>query len=144
MIDGNIYTAYSIIEEAFKGKTDLGGFPYVEHLERVSQNFHDDLKIVALLHDLLEDTDWTEQKLSYYFRKTIVDKVVILTRVQGQSYEDYIQRVSKNQDAIKVKIADIEDNMDLTRIPYQLSDRDIERFKKYHKTWLQLVALQKF
>lgn len=134
--------AFNIIHKSFKGKTDLGGFPYVNHLLRVSSDLEGDLKVIALLHDLLEDCEeWTEEKLRQEFSNDIVDVVVTLTRLKRESYEDYIQRVSQDMRAIQVKIKDLEDNMNLTRIPTALSERDIERIKRYHKTWLYLVSI---
>lgn len=139
-----ISKANDIVREAFKNKTDLGGFPYIYHLYRVADKVKDKHKPIALLHDLLEDCpEWTYQRLLMYFDRWIVDEVAILTKLTEESYEDYIERVKTSPIAIKVKIADLEDNMNLTRIPYTLTEREIKRFKKYHKTWLELIALDK-
>lgn len=136
--------ALSIIEKAFKGKFDKGGRPYVEHCKWVSAHCPvwggGYLNIAALLHDLLEDCpEWNETALRQLFSDDIVDAVVILTKKPSEKYENYIQRIidSGNSWAIRIKQADLEHNMDLTRIP-ELTDDDLQRVKKYHQAYRNL------
>jgi len=126
--------ALKIVEHAFRDKTDLAGEPYVKHLKRVEQrlsNRNEDIKIVALLHDLLEDCpEWNEQVLRTFFYQEIVDAVVVLTKLKGEAYEDYVMRVSENRYATIVKISDLQDNMNLTRLT-TIKDKDVKRLRKY-------------
>lgn len=131
--------ALKIVTKAFENKTDKGGKPYIEHLKRVSAKLPDygsgDLKMIGLLHDLLEDCpEWTEGALRCLFDDLIVDKVVILTKLKSENYEDYIERVRKDYWSALVKQADLEDNMDLTRLP-EITQKDFERIMKYHKAY---------
>ena len=137
-----IEKAIKIIMTSFNGKVDKGGHSYIRHLERVANNFHTyDYIITALLHDLLEDCpEWSEQKLRLEFPFPIVDAVVCLTKLNNEHYDDYINRVKSNRISLLVKIADLKDNMDITRLK-KITDKDIERLKKYHKTWLELSSL---
>lgn len=135
------HKAREIVTNAFKGKLDKGGKPYLTHLLRVSQNFEacTDEEIVALLHDLLEDCpEWTEERLREEFSDEIVDAVICLTKKPGEYYDVYIKRVKTNLIAVRVKIADLEDNMDIKRLSKPLTHKDWERLKKYHDTWIKL------
>lgn len=138
--------AVKIIRKAFADKTDKAGKPYIDHLTRVANKVPDygspfhELKIIALLHDVLEDCpEWTEKALRTFFTDRIVDRVVILTKSKFEPYEDYIERVTKDNWACLVKKADLEDNMDLTRLP-EITQKDIDRVKKYHKAYQRVVA----
>ena len=126
--------ALGIIEHAFRDKTDLAGQPYIDHLKRVEKrvsNKNEDIKIIALLHDLLEDCpDWNEEVLRTFFYKEVVDAIVVLTKLKGEAYEDYIMRVSENRYATIVKVADLQDNMTLTRLT-TIKDKDVKRLRKY-------------
>ena len=135
-----ISKANKIIQEAFKDKVDKGGEPYVYHLNRVARRFEGiNTIVVALLHDLLEDCpEWGEEQLRIEFPSKIVDAVVCLTKIKGESYLDYLNRVKSNELALKVKISDLEDNMDVKRLNI-LTDKDCERLKKYHKAWIELT-----
>jgi (p)ppGpp synthase/HD superfamily hydrolase len=95
------------------------------------------LTVISLLHDLIEDTDWTADDLRKEFPDHIVDAVVALTKVDGISYDDYIDGVMANELATYVKLSDLKDNMDVTRLP-ELGDYEIKRLKKYHKTFKKL------
>lgn len=132
---------YRFVKEKFKDIVDKAEIPYISHLRHVEflvRNYDEEIKIIALLHDILEDTDVTEEFLRENFTKRIVDAVVLLTRKQGQSYEDYIKQISLSADASIVKRADLTHNMDLTRL-FHLHDKDIDRIKKYHKAYRKLI-----
>jgi len=88
------------------------GDNYIIHPIRVSQEvFTEKQKLMALLHDTLEDTGTTYEELVENFGKEVADGVEALTHRKGESYADYIERVRKNPDAVQVKIADIADNL---------------------------------
>lgn len=127
-----------IASKAHEGQKDLAGVDYVLHLYRIADNFSDyTLKTVAILHDILEDTWVTEDLLRKLFPKEICDAVVALTRGINESYQEYIRRLSCNYFARKVKIEDLADNLDLSRLP-EITDEDLNRAKKYAKwrNWL--------
>lgn len=141
-----IEAAFAIVVPAFDEKVDLAGNPYIHHLFRVYYSVNDEndtVRTVALLHDLLEDCpEWTKEKLSEIFPDDIVEAVVVLTHRSSERYIDYIDRVTFNMTAIKVKIADLKDNMDVTRLDV-LGDKEISRLKKYHKAYKLLTNLVK-
>jgi (p)ppGpp synthase/HD superfamily hydrolase len=138
------FKALQIVEKAFLDKKDKGGHPYINHLIDVHDKIFKvypwefELRAVSLLHDLLEDCpEWTEDKLREEFNDNIVDSVVALTKVRGEKYDDYISRLMKNTMAKIVKLADLESNMDITRLN-DLTEKDFERLKKYQKTYKKL------
>lgn len=133
--------AFDIVVKEFDGVKDKGGKPYIGHLMRVANgvplggsDIREKLTAVGLLHDLIEDTEWTEKDLRKEFPNDVVDAVVALTKVDGESYDQYVQRVMANELAIRVKISDLKDNMDVTRLP-ELGEYEIKRLKKYHMTY---------
>lgn len=134
--------AILIAEIAFIDKVDKAGEAYLWHLERVASNFESEiLKTIAYLHDILEDCyDWNEERLSEHFPDSVVKAVICLTHKEGQSYDDYISQVMENDLSVIVKMADLKDNMDLTRLE-TITDSDIERTKKYHSAFKRLNNL---
>lgn len=132
--------AQVIALKALDGKTDLAGGPIYRHCYRVAMGFSwdDDACIVALLHDVVEDSDVTLEELSKTFPEKIVAAVDAITRREDETYEAYINRVSENKIARKVKIADLKDNMDISRLA-SLADKDIVRLQKYHQAYNMLV-----
>jgi len=127
-------TAIKLAESAHRGQVDKGGNTYINHPKRVMDNVKElDEKIVAVLHDTIEDTNLVTTILEETgFPPHIVEALVAITKNKGESYEDYIQRVIKNPLALVVKIADMEDNMNMSRIPNP-TERDIERLAKYER-----------
>ena len=101
----------------------------------------EDEKIVGMLHDVIEDTDWTFEALEAEgFSKEVIDALRCVTKVsEKENYDDFIDRVRKNPLAVAVKINDLTDNMDIRRLPY-LSDKDVKRLKKYLKAYKRLVG----
>ena len=92
-------------------------------------------KIVALLHDTIEDTDVTPQiLLDAGIPQEIVDAVLSVTRNPGESYSDFIQRAALNPLGLEVKLADLEDNMDIRRLQ-EITDNDVARLRKYLNAW---------
>lgn len=138
-------TAITILNKSFKDKLDKGGKPYADHCKRVMNNIvkencgiSDDIKCIALLHDLLEDCpEWNEKSLSCFFNNRVIEAIVALTHKKEQSYDDYISQVLKNSDAVFVKLYDLKDNMDITRLP-NIYDDDLKRLKKYHNAFCRL------
>jgi len=138
---------FQVVEKAFAEKVDKAGSPYIGHLFRVTEKIRDnyeyDYELIqaAFCHDLLEDIPmWTPEKLDEYVSPRVVKLVDTLSKKDYESYDDYIKRVALNNDAIKIKLADLEDNMNISRLPV-LTDKDIERIKKYHKYYNYLKSI---
>ena len=136
-----IKKADAIAERFHAGQKDKAGADNISHPRRVATRCKTNAaKIVALLHDTLEDTEVT---LSYLeeqgFSKEITDGVLSVTRQEGETYDDFITRASKNVIGKEVKIADLQDNMDITRLSYPLKERDFERLNKYLLAYKRLT-----
>lgn len=134
-----IELSLEIALKAYSSQTDKAGKPYILHpLRLMAKMDTDEERSVALLHDVIEDSDLTEQDLlSYGIPPNIIDAVKLLSKKEGESYEDFINRISFNELASKVKMADIEDNMNLLRLDV-ISSKDLARVAKYHNAWKQL------
>jgi hypothetical protein len=98
-------------------------------------------QITAVLRDLIEDTDWTIERLAREgFHREILDAVDCLTKREGEGYEAFIQRVQLNPLAVKVKIADLEDNMDGSRLK-EVTEDDEKRLVNYRNALQELTNL---
>jgi len=120
---------------AHLGQVDKAGELYVLHPLRLMFMFQDDVeRIVAVLHDVVEDSEISLDDLKFYgFSEIIIDAVNCLTKKVNESYDDFIVRISSNSLAKKIKIEDIKDNLDLTRMA-SINEQDLARVKKYHKS----------
>lgn len=134
-----IEKSLKISMQAHAGQADKAGNPYILHPLRLMAKMDTEEEMaVALLHDTIEDSPLTaESLLDAGLPSTIVDAVECLTKVYGENYDQFIQRVLKNNLAIKVKKADIEDNLNVLRLD-TLSDDDLERVRKYFSAWKRL------
>jgi (p)ppGpp synthase/HD superfamily hydrolase len=91
--------------------------------------------IAAVLHDVVEDSDWTlEQLRSEGFSEEVLQAVDCLTNRDGETYDEFITRVCASAIARQVKIADLEDNMNVKRIG-EITPKDLARIEKYHRAW---------
>lgn len=127
--------ALRIAETAHEGQYDKGGTPYILHPLTVAGKVREpEEKIAALLHDVVEDTEVTLEELAREFPPVIVEAVDRLTKKKGPGYslEAYLEGVRENKIARKVKLADLEHNMDLSRIPNP-GQEDYSRQEKYRK-----------
>ncbi len=121
---------------AYAGKKDKAGKTYILHPLRIMGNMAcvEEMS-AALLHDVIEDSDITAQYLlEEGIPSNIVDAVTLLTKQDGQTYEEFINNIKDNTLARKIKIADIEDNINILRLN-KVKTTDLERIKKYHKAW---------
>lgn len=119
---------------------DKSGRPYILHPTTVASMLTDKAdKCVAYLHDILEDTDIDVKILEKYFSKEITDAVKTMTHAPGVDYFDYIEIISHNERATRVKLADLTHNMDLSRLP-TVTDRDLARREKYKKAYAILSS----
>ena len=127
--------AIQIAVDAHAGAKDRGGTPYILHPISVMMRCEtDEEKIVAILHDVVEDTDWTFDALRHEgFSETIIEALKTVTKhSEDEDYDEFIQRSLKNEIGRKVKIADLRENLDVTRIG-ELTDQDFERINKYKR-----------
>ena len=124
--------ALAIARKAHAGQVDKAGVDYIQHpLYVASQVKTEQEKAVALLHDVLEDSDITAADLlAYGLSNEVVTAVQTLTKKKGQSYQDYLGKVKSNNLARVVKLADLKHNSDLSRLK-TVSNTDYERVKKY-------------
>ena len=135
--------ALRIAVEAHTGQVDKAGKPYIFHPLRVcTRCFTDEEKIVALLHDTIEDTTvMAEELLAAGFPVNIVDAILSVSRREGESYEDFTRRAGQNPLGRVVKLHDLEDNMDISRLE-RVSDEDIDRLNRYVWAYRYLCGLQ--
>lgn len=129
-----ILRALEIAMAAHEGQVDKGGHPYVLHPVRVASGVmkHDE-KIVALLHDVVEDTEWTLEGLREAgFSEKVVAAADAITRREGEVRREYLTRCKADPIARVVKMADLEHNMDLSRLAV-VSERDMRRNAQYEK-----------
>ena len=134
--------AIEIATEAHQGQFDNAGRDYIGHPLRVMEmGKTEEEKIVGVLHDVIEDTDWTFEKLAEEgFSDEVIAALRCVTKIsENENYDDFIDRVKKNPLAVAVKINDLTDNMDIRRLPY-LSDKDVKRLKKYLKAYKRLTG----
>lgn len=126
--------AISLAAERHAGQVDKANAPYILHPLRVMLNVLDiEHKIVAVLHDILEDTATTIDELYRLgFQTHLIDAIIALTKQEGESRIQAAQRTVQNPIARVVKLADITDNMDLSRIQYPTM-KDFERLKEYQQ-----------
>lgn len=124
--------ALKVATEAHKGQKDKGGRDYINHpLTVASMCESDEEKIVALLHDVIEDTDVALEDLKKYgFSSRILEAIDCITKRPGVSYDEYLRKVKNNELARKVKIADMTHNSDISRI-LEPTNKDYARVEKY-------------
>ncbi len=133
--------AIAIAATAHQRQRDRTNHPYVLHPLRMMMRGNTDAeKIVAILHDVVEDTDWTLEKLAKVgFPPYIITAIDCLTRRAGESYDEFIDRILTNPLATQVKQYDLEDNMNLTRLS-TLSEKDLDRIQRYHRAHQRVIA----
>ena len=130
--------AIRIAAQAFEGKFDKGGHPYILHCLHVMnevRHLGTDYAIVGVLHDLIEDTEWTFKMLVFEgFSPEVITALVHMTHESSVSYDEYIQTISNNDIAIACKRADLKHNSDITRMK-GLRKKDFDRLAKYHRAY---------
>jgi (p)ppGpp synthase/HD superfamily hydrolase len=131
--------AIAFAAKAHAGQLDKAGKPYILHPLRLMMKFDElEEQLASLLHDVVEDGDVTLDELrGLGIPEVTVVAIDCLTKRPGETYEQFISRIRPNPLATKVKIADIRDNLDLTRLP-ALQEKDLERAAKYHQALLYL------
>lgn len=127
-----IERAIELAARAHAGQRDKGGQPYILHPLRVMMAMTRDAeRIAAVLHDIVEDTSITfDDLVAEGFADEVVAAIRALTKFEGETREQAARRIVRDPIARAVKLADIADNMDLTRIPAP-SERDHARLREY-------------
>lgn len=133
--------AVLLAAEAHLGQFDKAGEPYIAHPLRLwMRAANSEAKMAAVLHDVVEDSDWTVEALAREgIPKRVLRALDHLTRRDGESYESFIERVAKDRLASEVKLLDLADNADLSRLP-SVSDADRARAEKYQRAIVRLEA----
>lgn len=137
----NLARAIEIAASAHKNQADKGGSPYILHPIRVMMSLDtEDEKIVGVLHDVVEDSDvWNFKRLREEgFEENILSALKSVTKLsEDEDYRQFIKRAGQNEIGRNVKIADIKDNLDVTRIG-ALNEKDLLRINKYKEALLFL------
>ena len=117
---------------AHKEQTDKSGIPYVFHPIHLAEQMGDeDTAVVALLHDVVEDTDYTLEDLrAMGFNQNVIEAIRLMTHAEGVPYLDYVAKIKENHIARAVKLADLAHNSDLTRLD-TVDEKAIARAQKY-------------
>ena len=135
-------TAILLATNAHAGQFDKGGNPYILHPLTVMHKLKttdEELQCIAILHDVVEDTDTTWEDLA---KAGMSDRVIVgvaaLTKQRGETYKDYKQKVLANKDAMLVKLEDLRTNSDLRRLK-GISEKDIARTAKYMQFYSEIL-----
>lgn len=158
----------ALAADAHSNQLDKSGKPYILHTLKVMHYLKTDdteLQCIAVGHDLIEDCEdyflkdstyceiygeYFFENNSYTFRhylrylgftERIIDGIFSLTKIPGETYETYKEKVKSNPDAVKVKMADLRHNSDIRRLK-GITEKDIERTRKYHEFYLELITLE--
>lgn len=125
--------AMIIAYNAHQNQFDKANIPYIYHPIHIAEQMDTELEcIVALLHDVVEDTDITLNDLEKEFPQEVIDLLKILTHDKRIDYIEYIKKVKTNPIATKIKIADLKHNSDITRLE-NITTTDLKRIEKYKK-----------
>jgi len=132
-----------IVTNAHAGQFDRGGSPYILHPLKVMHYLKSDdeeLMAIALGHDVIEDTSVTYADLrAAGITERVIEGIRVLTKLPGETYEDYKSRVFTSVDAMRVKMADLRHNTDVRRLK-GVTEKDLARMAKYHAFYMEIRA----
>jgi GTP diphosphokinase / guanosine-3',5'-bis(diphosphate) 3'-diphosphatase len=137
--------AIHLASEKHDGQLDLSGQPYILHPLTVMLKMHtEEERVCAILHDVIEDCDISIDELQKELGLTsgMCQVINLLTKIKDSDYEEYISKIKSNSTARKIKIADLEHNMDIKRIigRSDMTEKDKTRMAKYYKAWSYLTG----
>ncbi|SEW33773.1 phosphohydrolase [Chitinophaga arvensicola] len=138
----NLSRAIEIATDAHKGQVDKYGQPYIGHVLRVMQMGRtEEEKIVGVLHDIVEDTDWTFEALEQEgLAPQLLAALYCVTKLdEDEDYEHFVDRTLQNRLACMVKLNDLTDNMDIRRMT-DVKEKDIARLNKYLHAYRRIAA----
>jgi (p)ppGpp synthase/HD superfamily hydrolase len=133
--------AIALAVEAHRGQLDKSGQPYILHPLRVMFSCETEIeRIVAILHDVVEDTGRAMEDLRKLgYSEEVLAALDCVTKREGEDYEQFVERAAANPVARNVKLADLKDNMDLRRLP-STEQADMDRLRRYVKAWRRLTS----
>ena len=140
--------AIKIAADVHLNQIDRGGNAYILHPLRLMMRLRtndQELMQIAVLHDVIEDSAGTvtlKTIKEYGFSSRVWNALVALTHHQEDSYEQYIENIALNADATRVKLEDLRDNSDITRLK-GVREKDLERMAKYHRAYLRLSEVMR-
>lgn len=142
----NLDKAVALATKLHTGQTDKAGKDYIDHPLRVmrtvqSLGYDDDVAVAAVLHDTVEDTELTIDDVRQQFGPRVADTVALLSKNEGEQYAAFIDRIiaSGNVDAMRVKLADLTDNMDVSRLGREPDEWDKKRLNRYELAFKKLT-----
>ena len=139
MLSTDVKTAWEWAERLHRGQKDKSGAPYIGHPARVAGRLQfPEEQVVGWLHDTVEDTGLTLREIEAQFGPETAAAVDAMSRRDGEAWDDYLQRVRQNSTARAVKISDLIDNSNLTRLE-NVTLRDVLRQEKYNKALQYLM-----
>lgn len=131
-----------LVTNAHAGQYDKGGRPYILHPLKVMHYLKSDdeeLQCIALGHDVIEDTDVTYKDLrDLGITDRVIEGIRALTKVPGETYDEYKERVFASEDAMRVKMSDLRHNTDIRRLK-GVSPKDLARLEKYNRFYLEIL-----
>ena len=132
--------AIEIAIKAHQGQLDKAGAPYILHPLRVMLSGETETEqICGVLHDVVEDSNVSLEDLKMEgFSDEVLQALDLLTKREGESYDGFIDRIVINGTAMRVKMADLKDNMDVSRLR-EVTEADLERVLKYRKAYDQIL-----
>jgi len=135
--------ALRLATDAHQGQKSFRGRPYILHPIRVMEQLDtDEERIVALLHDVVEDTNVTVEKIAALFGEEVAVAITLLTHQPNEPYEDYIGAVALSPLATKVKLADLQDNLRVERLP-KVTEAAVQRLIRYARAQRRLLPAQR-
>lgn len=134
--------AIALAVKTHRGQRDKYGRPYILHPLRIMFRLTTDLEqMVGVLHDVVEDSDLTLNDLRQKgYSEDVLAALDGVTRREGETYDEFVARSQAQPVARHVKLADLEDNMDLRRLPAEFTDQDVARLRRYRRAWEQLTT----
>lgn len=133
--------ALQIAYKAHEKQTDKSGLPYIFHPYHVAEQMEDELTAcIAILHDVLEDTNITKEELDAVFPAAVMEPLLLLTHDPSVPYIEYIRKIKQNPIARKVKLADIAHNMDESRLSgVEISEKQLQHWRRKYREALEIL-----
>lgn len=132
--------AIALAVKMHQGQVDKVGQPYILHPLRVMFRMEEETaQIVGILHDVVEDSEVTFDDLRQWgYSEEIIEALDGVTRREEETYEEFVERSLAHPISRRVKLADLEDNMDVRRMPTTFTEKDFKRLERYRKAWTRL------
>lgn len=140
MLSQDVSTAQKIAERQHQGQVDKSGSPYIDHPARVAERMKTlEERVVGWLHDTVEDTGLSLLEIEHQFGPETAAAVDAISRRDNETWDDYLLRVKNNPIARNVKISDLIDNSNLSRLK-EVTPKDVKRQEKYNLALQYLMS----